>query len=431
MTELQGADAHKRELHHTSCTFICQAYEQLRKAGIPASNIITIVQLRDYLAGLKKMAQAKPPPIAVEVLKRVYQQTKEAARLLLAEGGPNYDGEQVNPATVWRVLLGLASPSTPVVVDLSRATTLFFAIYSHGDSHPVQAPPSSSSLIVTRSSPLHGSLEAKAVDPLQHEWFCHFPYPNKELPELLACIATEGAKGKYRDNPDHYLYATQMRALLFQLFARYPQLPVVGLLNYCRSGGNLEFMRRPHSVSHFGADRWPFYLMSSSGAMENSLVGGLWTSFFQQLTSDVLVAADRRKTLHQLFAEVKAEFRRQNQYELLDLVRAHAYPNLGREIGQGRDGFHRDLQRVLCAGPDALPDFDALAQLQLDYAEGRRIKGRRIRICDPRNWPQPVDLPTQVRKVLAVIAVPEEIHGSDVHSSSVFDLFSFSSSSSL
>ena len=58
---------------------------------------------------------------------------------------------------------------------------------------------------------------------------------------------------------------------------------MVGLLNYCLSGGNLEFMRRDTVRAHLGTARWPLFLMSSSAGDRESMVSGLWTAWFTQL----------------------------------------------------------------------------------------------------------------------------------------------------
>ena len=75
---------------------------------------------------------------------------------------------------------------------------------------------------------------------MQNEWFAHFPHPSDDL-EMYSYVATSGASGYGKNHPDHYLYGSQIRATLAQLFATNPERPVVGLLNYCLSGGNLHF----------------------------------------------------------------------------------------------------------------------------------------------------------------------------------------------
>ena len=115
---------------------------------------------------------------------------------------------------------------------------------------------------------------------------------------MLEYVSTDGCpKGDGR----FYLYASQLKALFAQMFERRPERPVVALLNYCRSGGALHFMKSQAARGAYGADRcslivcqlsglcyarlcrWPLFLMTSSQPHHDALVGGLWVAFFEQL----------------------------------------------------------------------------------------------------------------------------------------------------
>ena len=82
----QGPELHKRELVHTSLSFIAEAYNQLRESGIPRERIITMVQLQDYF---------RTPWLRDDQYPKVMY-LKKCARLL-EEGGADYDGPLVNP----------------------------------------------------------------------------------------------------------------------------------------------------------------------------------------------------------------------------------------------------------------------------------------------------------------------------------------------
>mmetsp|Transcript_31945 Transcript_31945/g.51790 ORF Transcript_31945/g.51790 Transcript_31945/m.51790 type:complete len:286 (-) Transcript_31945:984-1841(-) len=245
--ETQGVIPEKRELMHTSLTYVAAAYAQLRGAGVPRSRIITIVQVRDYLEGLK---DGQYPKVMYE---------KECA-LLLKEGGSDYDFDAVCPSTVWRVVLGLKNENYPKVVPKGKdkVKSLTLAIYSHGDSHPAvkiikhqhqhqhqekKEADNAAAAAATEngSSNLMGPPDLKPhLDPLKHEWFVHMPYPNKDRRinnEILSFVATEGSKdaGRCRNKPEYYLYATQLRSIFCSLF----QARLIEMLLF-----------RDHSFSH-------------------------------------------------------------------------------------------------------------------------------------------------------------------------------------
>jgi hypothetical protein len=67
------------------------------------------------------------------------------------------------------------------------------------------------------------------------------------------------------------------------MFHEQPKRPIIALLNFCRSGGLLEWMRNPIAVKAFNANQWPLFLMASSQAEHDALVGGLWEAFFKKM----------------------------------------------------------------------------------------------------------------------------------------------------
>ena len=244
------------------------------------------------------------------------------------------------------------------------------------------------------------------VDPLTNEWYAFFPYaPDPPVPRLLDFVCVAGASSKH-DRPETLLYSTQLKALLFELFRKRPKRPILGLLNYCKSGGNLEFMRRTAAVDHYGANKWPLWLMASSGACHNSLVGGLWQSFFDNLSP--LQKSQERCSFAEYYRRVVFKYHKDNSYELLNLIKSQSYPMFEVEESPD-DTYHQDLSGLLCAGEFGEPDFRALTKLQLRYHSGEKF-GRPIYICFPKS-DRRVDLAAVVRGCTAKIAAPEEVHG--------------------
>merc|ERR1712224_954934 len=100
--------------------------------------------------------------------------------------------------------------------------------------------------------------------------------------------------------------------------------------------------------------------MSSSQAETESMVGGLWSSWFKQLGAQVsqlsAPAQDvvRELSVHDLFCEAEADFFQKNLYELANAVKARIYaPTIWQlefdfEGSRGRtDPWHVDLMAAL------------------------------------------------------------------------------------
>ena len=325
----QGVSRDRRELCHTSLAFVGAAYEELRSGGIPKEQIITIVQLNDYLDGLREGAtgaweQANGMP--ARYYDELIETTTSKCARLVAEGGADYDYEDVNPWTVWRCVLGLGEGK--VVRD---ASSIFLGIYTHGDNHPT----------------VRG---AKEQDTMKNEWYAHMPYecPDAGKDSMYAFVAMSEAKGA----PFNYLYGSQLRAMFAQLFAEDAERPVVALLNYCLSGGNLEFMRNPVARRAYGADDWPLFLMCSSQPGQDSLVAGLWESWFARLGSLLRSGAedssvggdadadvqDGGPPLMDFYLAVKRDYHEKNAYELVNKIKSLAYPSIGAYVAFKKEG---------------------------------------------------------------------------------------------
>lgn len=309
--EWQGGPPHTREFQHTSLGFVGEAYEQLRSGGVPRRNIIVIAQLSDYLSVL---GQGQAGTLDTGIPQYYYGEQRERTvaqcRRLLDEGGAHYDGAAVNPGTIWSVLLGEAEPAQPgPVVPADSDSALVFAIYSHGDRHSTTELSTSTACTAAGAT----SSDTAAV----HEWYAHFPYETTRT-DLYDMVATEHAPVKPGGGFGRYLYSTQLRQIFHNIFDRQPQRPVIGLLNYCLSGGNLDFMRRDAVRVAFGVDKWPLYLMSSSQAETESMVGGLWSSWFEQLGAQLTQLnapspeVAQEPDVHTLFCAAEAAFFQEN-----------------------------------------------------------------------------------------------------------------------
>jgi hypothetical protein len=402
-----------RELQHASLSHVGRAYEKLRQSGVPRSRIITVVQLADFLS------HSEPG----SWMKSYYESICE---LLIKEGGADYDFDLVNPATIGSVLLGEGDGK----VVPKDASAVLFAMYSHGDSYGVfdksttQGGANSSASGDMSINYMDPAIVPKGLDPQTNEWYAHMPYPcpQHQVSELYSFVATQNGK-----NPHCYLYATQLKQIFARMFHDSPSRTVVGLLNYCRSGGALNFMRDESEAvrAFYGSDKWPLFLMSASQPSHDALVGGLWEAFFDCFTAAIgsIDTCDLDNSLCSVYRRAKHKYLEDNRYQLKDLVATFAYAS---NFGEDDDTYSEDLFRLICAGPEGTPDFEALQALQQDYREGgtrgegttrqikRSRKKKKILLWHPQHWGGPeVDLVEAVRKAQAVMAAPEVVFGGE------------------
>eukprot|EP00656_Telonema_subtile_P053953 TRINITY_DN7917_c0_g2_i4.p1 TRINITY_DN7917_c0_g2~~TRINITY_DN7917_c0_g2_i4.p1 ORF type:complete len:358 (+),score=82.41 TRINITY_DN7917_c0_g2_i4:89-1162(+) len=303
--ETQGGDPTKRELMHTSLSFVADAYSSLREVGIPRERIITIVQLEDFM-------RTVPPG------QYVHDYYSKTCARLREEGGADYDFEKVCPSTVWAVLSGEHGGGRFPKVLPQDAHSVFFCVYSHGDSH--SALKSVQEAAAQRvANPTDAVQVPVELDPASTEWYAHFPYPSDDdlASEMLDFVSTDGCP---KGGGMFYLYASQLKLLFARMFEQNPHRPVVALLNYCRSGGALHFMKNEAVRKAYGADRWPLFLMSSSQPHHDALVGGLWTAFFEGLVQTMLKKELEGCTLIQMFKQANGNYMKDNVYELRDHV---------------------------------------------------------------------------------------------------------------
>mmetsp|Transcript_9143 Transcript_9143/g.16672 ORF Transcript_9143/g.16672 Transcript_9143/m.16672 type:complete len:556 (-) Transcript_9143:134-1801(-) len=381
---LQGGPYATREFVHTSCALVGEAYAALRAAGVPAERIITICQLKDYIEYLRAGSAEAIPSQEVPgfYYKEQLERTCASCNLWLEESGgkADYDCHDVNPATFIHVLTGDGGGGDGGKVVPADAGAVFFGVYSHGDSHHAAG---------------HAGGAGSTREPHSYstaEWYIHFPYPapqaSDDASDMYAFVATDGQKS-HRTR----LYATQIRLALHSLASTHNKRPVVGLLNCCRSGGLVEFMRRPSAVQ----PDLPLSLMFSSGLDTDSLVSGFWSAWFNELRHVALRGgqpAAKSVTLCRLFASAERRYHRENKYEALNHLKEAAF---SIEVWQSEfeftgaragnvDPWHLDLTAALTAAWEAghdddgaeeaasVPDWTALRDLQKAYITGRAYR---------------------------------------------------------
>eukprot|EP00658_Telonema_sp_P-2_P055317 TRINITY_DN43977_c0_g1_i1.p1 TRINITY_DN43977_c0_g1~~TRINITY_DN43977_c0_g1_i1.p1 ORF type:complete len:396 (-),score=96.21 TRINITY_DN43977_c0_g1_i1:172-1257(-) len=324
--ETQGGDPSKRELMHTSLSFIAEAYNSLRSVGVPRSNIVTVVQLEDF------MRTTTPGEYC-------HQYYSGVCAKMMEEGGADYDFEMVAPSTVWAILSGNQYGGRYPKVLPPDAHSVFFCVYSHGDSHSSLKHTSPAAQPRGPANPMDVVAVPSELDPSKTEWYAHFPYPSPEEMRrpMLEFVSTDGCP---KGDGAYYLYASQLKSLFSQMFQQIPTRPVVALLNYCRSGGALAFMKNDTIRRAYGADRWPLFLMSSSQPHHDALVGGLWNSFFDMLVATMLRKDLSETTLIELYETAQERYLKENVYELRDHVQVLCYPS---NFGAPEESFITDL----------------------------------------------------------------------------------------
>jgi hypothetical protein len=323
--ELQGNCHADRDFQHTSLPFVGSAFEALRASGVERDKIIVVAQLEDYLHDTLALWTLTSSATEKVFIEGQIGRTTAACSRLIEEGGADYDREEVNPFTVLNVLTGgdlggfgsgsggsrgrdrcaggceSKSAEPKRVIPDSHCGPVVLAIYSHGDSHLATS-------VSATTETLHLPHTASNA-----EWFCHMPYPSPQIAtwpaaggggggssrnNLLAFVSSSGAgldpKTGHPRAPC-FLYSTQLLLAFAAMFRKQPHRPVVALLNYCRSGGSCGFMHRPGAIEQLGLDKWPLYLMSSSGPHSDSLVGGLWNAWFASFTKQLADAQQEKR----------------------------------------------------------------------------------------------------------------------------------------
>jgi hypothetical protein len=158
--------------------------------------------------------------------------------------------------------------------------------------------------------------------------------------------------------------------------------------------------------------------MSSSSNRHNSLVGALWETFFGLLPIiKEQIKNGETISLSEFYNRVIILYRKENSYELLNMIKSKAYPHYTKGT---KNTFHVDVEACIRES-DGLPDYVALQSLQDDYRSGKKY-GKSVRIYAPGTDDE-VSLSDTVKECLSYIAAPEEVHGTPMTKFSMANFF--------
>eukprot|EP01043_Picozoa_sp_COSAG02_P058822 COSAG02_NODE_7387_length_3038_cov_1.543042_1_plen_585_part_00 len=422
---------HNMGTNHCSMEHVGAAFDSLRAAGVPRDRIIVIAQVEERREWLRRaIASGKPrctsaaadgqeadDETAADASRRIYRRKLAALEELcggiIREGGADYDGDAVNPETVFNVLTGALkdephSQSGPIVPRDCQGIALM--VYSHGCSHetaPLDGEYYRNLLTTTPcdacGKPHPPAAEASATTQLDHEhvslctneWYVHLPHnapsaaqatvaANESAetsaetgaatvvqPEIVA--AYEGIAHSEHPHPYSLLYWQILFRIYHRRFSVAPSVPMLVLLNSCRSGGLSKFLEQELVDRIYGVHSWPLYVMSSSQAERDAVVGGLWTSWFNNLDilqpvtdahvttgADALPALETVPTVSGYFAQVAAEYNKGHTYDLTNrLLASWQVPTLqaGADSGEFVTALHSECLSGGCIDYTALERF--------------------------------------------------------------------------
>lgn len=260
---------------HCSLQWVGQVYSRLLPF-FGKDRVVVIAQLQEtlqWLAEASRNAETAEKLAGRSSLLPMLQQqlieTTESCRELLSNVGADYDGPDVNPATVLRVLRGDIGDAPMPVVPKRGVKSLLLILISHGHAHPA------------------------GPDTKHHEWYMHLPYP---VPDSEASLYDVVSHEGFRDvdpHPDWDWGAPKHRWRLYSqmLFQAYhavleqsPQRRLVVFHQFCLSGGAVEFMRRPSYRRYFGTRFWPVFCIFTAGCFEPALGSfvGIWSEELQR-----------------------------------------------------------------------------------------------------------------------------------------------------
>lgn len=235
---------------------------------------------------------------------------EKACRVLIENGGADYDGSAVNPTTILHVLSGDAKSgigSGGRVLPSEGVASLFFWVTTHGSAHPISIG-SRETAGKEEPVPIHDREVCEESDSLDaNEWFWVMPHQATDLnPYAYVRLAGYTLDTKadpaaaHAHLPLYVVYWQQVFAVLHRTMQLNPDRRVVAFYQFCLSGGHISFLQRPAIRQHWGVDRWPMYMIASSSANQNSLGATLTVIFIELLQSRMR----SRMTLGQFFKEL-------------------------------------------------------------------------------------------------------------------------------
>jgi len=331
---------HNMGTNHCSMEHVGAAFDALRVIGVPRSRIIVIAQVeerREWLrgaivTGLPTCVSGDAEAETVrEASRQIYRHKlavlEQRCGGIIREGGADYDGESVNPETIFNVLTAALDdvkpsrgPLGPVVPRDASGVALM--IYSHGCSHETASLDGEywRHLVTTtpcdvcgKPHPLTTDHEASAEHPdhdhvslRTNEWYIHLPHnaptaapkavSQKATTVAVAEIGQEGTVDAadetanmgetlhdvgaklyegiaHSEHPHPYslLYWQILFKIYHRRFSVAPDSPILVLLNSCRSGGMSKFLEQDLVDRTYGVHDWPLFIMSSSQAERDAV----------------------------------------------------------------------------------------------------------------------------------------------------------------
>jgi len=305
--------------HHCSLPHLGRAYAQIID-HFGRDRVIVIAQLSDVLRSLQKCADTGLPLWTKDL--PLHQSKSNWASLLnhmndccgrlIADGGPDYDLDDVNPETVLRVLTGNPRKPGDKVLPQSGCKSVLISAYSHGWSHRVtndkqfyEAKTSTIKCDLCGEFHIPGvKLDHSHSSILTREWFFEMPYCARDKSIYDAVSHT------HVRHPYSLLYWQQLFQAYHKISSRDPLLPIVVLYQFCGSAGSIKFYEKPLYHQWYRIKSWPLYMMSSSGELEGA-IPGLYQLWFKTL-HQVLKENDKTVTLHDLYNMVEEKYFEEN-----------------------------------------------------------------------------------------------------------------------
>ncbi len=298
---------------HTSLQAVGRAYETLAPM-VGADHVIVIAQLSETLAWLEDATRDAEACLRVagsarhlKLLRRRLRDTRRDCAALIADcaGIADYDGSDVNPATLLKVLQGDASRVGGGRVVPSSASSVLVLTCSHGSAHP----------------------RLKDKPECGQEHFVYFPHPIwPEDSHLYDVVAFSGDDGHtppkwFPGGPPkacYRLYSTMLFQALLNVKQRFPKRQTILLNQCCLSAGQARFLFDPRYQQHFRTSDWPVLHMATAGQFENSL-GDFWDLWLDELSHAVerpacrLTLADIYGAAEQRYYERNRGLRKHNE----------------------------------------------------------------------------------------------------------------------
>lgn len=259
---------------HASLQWVGIAFERLLPF-FGRERIIVVAQLQETLNWLREASSSE---VAAERLagrtsllpmlrSRLVDFERDCARLL-QEGGADYDGEAVNPATLVGILSGDAGVGGRVLPTCGVANVTLLLV-SHGHAHP-------------------------SFDGAQtHEWYMHFPYPAPSEKDHLYDVVSHRGFESVDPHPDWdwgapkyrwKLYSQMLFKVYHDVLEKAPWRRHLLVHQFCLSGGAANFMRQLSYQNFFGTRGWPIFAITTAGRFEPSLGNFIdfWTDEFSR-----------------------------------------------------------------------------------------------------------------------------------------------------